>query len=62
MGEIVVLESKSKIRQNMESKTQYITVPASIVVDSQYPFKKGEDVIIEVDIQNERMIIRKAAI
>jgi len=40
----MVLKIKTKITQNRDAKTQYITIPASIASDSQYPFTAGQEV------------------
>ena len=42
----MVLKTKTKIIQNRNAKTQYITIPASIASDSQYPFTAGQEVEI----------------
>ena len=48
-----------KIKQNKNSKTQYITVPAYMVVDTNYPFLPNEEVIVEIISKEEGLIIRK---
>lgn len=53
----MVLEEESRIIQSRNAHTQYITIPASIVRDSQYPFKAGEKIKIIIDPYNEVMII-----
>lgn len=45
----MVLKAKSKINQNKNAKTQYITIPSTIASDSQYPFTAGQDVQIEIN-------------
>jgi hypothetical protein len=53
----MVLEEETKIIQSKNAHTQYVTIPASIVRDSQYPFKANEKVKIIVDPYREIMII-----
>jgi len=53
----MVLKSESKIYQHIEAKTMYLTIPSEIASDSQFPFKKGEIVIIE--IVNDELIIKR---
>jgi hypothetical protein len=45
----MVLEEETKIIQSKNAHTQYITIPASIVRDSQYPFKANEKVRVIID-------------
>lgn len=45
----MVLKAKTKIIQNRDAKTQYITIPASVASDSQYPFTAGQDVEIIIN-------------
>jgi len=50
---------KVKIKQNKNSKTQYITVPAYMTVDTNYPFKPNEEVQVEIISKEEGLLIRK---
>lgn len=52
-----MLKGKTKIIQSQHAKTQYITIPAMIVADSQYPFNGSEEVEITVDPDNKRIYI-----
>ena len=54
----MVLKGRTRITRSKTSYTQYVTIPAAIVKDSQYPFKAGEEVYIEVDPRGV-IIIRK---
>jgi c-di-GMP-binding flagellar brake protein YcgR len=53
----MVLKAKSKIFQNRDAKTQYITIPASIASDSQYPFTAGQEIEIIVNPDNSKIEI-----
>jgi len=54
----MVITAKSKILKNPDANTQYITIPASMTLDSQYPFKPNELVDLEVDGENKILIVR----
>jgi len=53
----MVLKKSIKILQSKKASTQYLTIPASMVSDSQYPFKANEEVEIEIDTEKKLMII-----
>lgn len=44
----MVLQAKSKIIQSQNSNTQYLTIPAALVKDSQYPFSSNQVVTIKI--------------
>jgi len=52
-----VLKAKSKVNQNKNAKTQYITIPATIASDSQYPFTAGQEIQIEINPNESTIII-----
>lgn len=54
----LVLKVESKILENKQAKTQYITIPARVAQDSQYPFKANDTVELEIDPQEKRLIVR----
>ena len=54
----MVLTEKSKINQNKNSFTQYLTIPSSLARDSQYPFKKDEEVEILIKLEEKELVIR----
>ncbi len=53
------LTVKTKIVQSQNSNTQYITVPASLVKDSQYPFSSSQNVEIRIIIGENKLEIVK---
>lgn len=53
----MVLKGKTKIIQSRHARTQYVTIPAMMVADSQYPFNGSEEVEIIVDPENKRISI-----
>lgn len=55
----MALEGKTRILNSPNARTQYITIPAAIVIDSQYPFKGNEEVYVYVDPKLEIIEIRK---
>ena len=56
----MVLKAKSKILKNPDANTQYITIPSSMTVDSQYPFKPNDAVDLEVDEEKETLTVRRS--
>jgi len=57
----MVLTAESKILKNPEANTQYITIPASMTIDSQYPFKPNDRVELEIDKTEKVLIVRRLA-
>ena len=55
----MVLKAKGKILKNPGSNTQYVSIPASMVLDSQYPFKANEPIELEIDEKNGILIVRR---
>jgi len=55
----MVLKTESKILKNPDANTQYITIPASMTIDSQYPFKPGDRVTLEIDETKQVLIVRR---
>lgn len=53
------LEKMTKIVQAKNAFTQYVTIPASVVQDSQYPFKDGGVVKLTIDPVQELMVVSK---
>ena len=44
----MVLQAITKLIQSPNSSTQYVTIPADIVKDSQYPFSANQNVEIKI--------------
>lgn len=53
----MVLKEKTRISQSPNACTQYVTIPSAMVRDSQYPFKKDEEVEIMVDPEHKILMI-----
>ena len=53
----MALKEKAKIIQSPHAKTQYLTIPASITRDSQYPFKNGDEVEIIIDPERKLVMV-----
>ncbi len=49
----------TKLRKSSSSNTHNISVPAVMVLDSTFPFKTDDEIVIEIDDNNARLIIRK---
>jgi len=56
----MVLTAESKILKNPDANTQYITIPSSMTIDSQYPFKPNDAVELEVDAKKGTLIVRRS--
>ena len=56
------LEKESKIIQSKNAHTQYVTIPAIIVQDSQYPFRDGGKVKINVEPDYGVIIISREGV
>jgi len=54
----MVLKAKSKILKIPEANTQYVTIPSSMTVDSQYPFKPNDEVQLEINEKKKALIVR----
>jgi len=57
----MVLKAESKILKNPDANTQYITIPSSMTIDSQYPFKPNDAVELEVDEKKGTLIVRRSS-
>ena len=55
---VFLLKVETKILENQRAKTQYVTIPARVVQDSQYPFKADDDVELEIDPLNKTLTVR----
>jgi len=53
----MVLKTKTRILQNRDAKTQYITIPATVTSDSQYPFTAGQEVEIIINPYDSKIEI-----
>lgn len=57
-GKEMVLKTKGKVLKNPGANTQYITIPADMVLDSQYPFKPNEAIELEIDSKKGILVVR----
>lgn len=57
----MVLKARTKVIQSPNSRTQYITIPAVMVSDSQYPLKPNQEVeiVVHADEQKIEILITK---
>jgi len=56
----MVIKAKTKILKNPQAKTQYITIPSDMTQDSQYPFKPGDEIELEVDGKKGTLIVKRS--
>lgn len=54
----IMIEAKGKIFRRTKAFTMYISVPSSIVRDSQFPFSRDSEEVI-ISIENDCLIIKK---
>ncbi|MCR6692829.1 MAG: hypothetical protein MRT15_10590 [archaeon YNP-LCB-003-016] len=54
-----MLKGIGKIIWTRSRRSYYILVPEEVAMDSSFPFKRGERVLIEVDVENKALIIRR---
>ena len=52
------LVGKSTLFKHGIARTVYISVPADVAVDSKFPFKVGDKVMVEV--KGDKLEVRKA--
>lgn len=57
---VTMLKGSSKLCKNVRAKTLYLTIPASVVDDSAFPFKNGERVTVRIEY--ERLIVEKLTV
>lgn len=55
----MVLHAKANINKSPNSNTQYLTIPADMARDSQYPFRGREDVNLFVDESRQVLIAKR---
>jgi hypothetical protein len=55
---VFLLKVETRILENERAKTQYVTIPARVVQDSQYPFKADDVVELEIDPQKQTLIVK----
>lgn len=53
-----MLEAKGRIIEMGRGKV-WLYIPAQVRDDSQFPFQVPEDVKVEIDVENERIVIEK---
>lgn len=54
-----MLEGTSKLYKHPKARTLYLTIPATIAGDSQFPFKPGDKMKVVYEIAKHRIIISK---
>ncbi len=47
----MVLKKSIKLHKSKDANTQYLVIPASVVNDSQYPFKNKKILELEVNLE-----------
>ena len=59
---IAMFSTESKIIKKLSGKkyeSYYVPLPKKVFSDSQFPFKYGEKISISIDVDNNRVIIKK---
>jgi hypothetical protein len=52
-----MLKGIGKIIWTRSRRSYYILVPEEVALDSAFPFRRGEKVLIEIDLKNRSLII-----
>jgi hypothetical protein len=52
-------EGKGRIVSQGRAQTRYLTIPASVAADSNFPFGDGETVIVKIDDTKQFLIVEK---
>ncbi len=55
----MAMEGKGRIVSQGRAQTRYLTIPASVAADSNFPFEDGETVIVKIDDTGEFLIVEK---
>lgn len=53
------LEGSSKLYQSHRARTMYLTIPARIARDSQFPFRDGDKVSVSFHPEDSQLLIQK---
>lgn len=53
----MVLTGKATLNRSLTARTQYLTIPADLAKDSQYPFKPGEKLMVRIFPEARAMIL-----
>ncbi|MEM2614289.1 MAG: hypothetical protein QXO15_08730 [Nitrososphaerota archaeon] len=54
----MVLKATTKISGDSKGRKLRIYIPSMLALDSAFPFKKGDKVVIEIDNEKQSLIIR----
>ncbi|MHA1692224.1 MAG: hypothetical protein ACTSU7_11400 [Candidatus Heimdallarchaeaceae archaeon] len=54
-----MLKTQIKLTQSKKASTQYISIPAAVVQDSQYPFEDTDELYLEIEPKTGTMILTK---
>jgi hypothetical protein len=52
-----MLKGVGKIIWTRSRRSYYILVPEEVALDSAFPFRRGEKVLVEVDVRNRALIV-----
>ncbi|MEM2507254.1 MAG: hypothetical protein QXF61_09460 [Nitrososphaeria archaeon] len=55
----MVLKATTKISGDSKGGKLRIYIPSMLALDSAFPFKKGDKVVIEIDNEKQSLIIRR---
>jgi hypothetical protein len=54
-----MLKGVGRVGWTRSRKGYVITIPKDVALDSAFPFRRGDLVVIEIDTNNRRLIISK---
>jgi bifunctional DNA-binding transcriptional regulator/antitoxin component of YhaV-PrlF toxin-antitoxin module len=55
----MVLKAKATITGNAKGARLRIYIPSDLAIDSAFPFKKGDIVMIKIDKEKMRLVVEK---
>jgi hypothetical protein len=53
----MVLKANSRIMKNRNSSTFYLSIPADVAKDSQFPFHPNEEVQLEIKTADQTLVV-----
>jgi hypothetical protein len=55
----MVLKATTIISGDSKGRKLRVYIPSMLALDSAFPFKKGDKVVIEIDLKNQGLVIKR---
>jgi hypothetical protein len=52
-------EGKGNVIALNKGRTRYVSIPAIVASDSQFPFEVGDEVKVSIDAEKKRLLVEK---